>query len=91
MANLLTFGELNQMEPESTVYLETKQTLRPAIFFDVIDRLPWLIDGEHRFAIHLMTPAKLTKHWEWRLYNKTWRLWDLMPSRAERTEVRWDA
>ena len=88
---ILSFREIMNCRPETTLYLETKQTLRPAFFIGVIDRERYGIDTEHRYAVHMMTAAKLAKHWEMRLYNKTWRLWAERPTREERTGAKWDA
>ena len=90
-ARLMTFSDLRKCERESTLYLETKQTLRPAFFYGIIDRIRLGIDGDGRYAAHLLTPAKIVKHWEMRLYNKTWRLWDTKPTRAQRMDEKWDA
>jgi hypothetical protein len=45
---------------------------------------------ESRYAVDMMTAAKLAKHWEWRLNNRTWRVWSAKPTREQRTAVRWD-
>ena len=88
MNKVLTLDDLKLIRPESTLFLETKQTLRPAFFMGVIDRSEHC--KESRFAIHLMTASKIAKYWEWRLYNKTWRLWIGKPTRHEQLEVKWD-
>ena len=92
MANVLSFRDLQLIRKESPVYLETKQTLRPAIYMGIEERpVPCRMkDGSDRFTIHLITPAKFAKNWEWRLYNKTWRLWNGKPERYEQRVVRWD-
>ena len=89
-AILLKPEQLHKCKPETTLFLETKQSLRPAFFFGIIDRKQYLITDENRYAVNLMTPAKIAKHWEMRLYNKTWRLWYGQPSRDQRAEAVWD-
>lgn len=90
MANVLTIDDIKAMETETPVFIETKQMIRPAFFIGLIDRVLYLGDSEFRYAVHLMTPAKLTKSWQYRLYNKTWRLWNTKPSREEQVTVRWE-
>ena len=90
-AKLLKLIDLFNTPPETTLFLETKQTLRPAFFLGVIDRERYGIENEYRYAVHMMTASKLAKHWEWRLNNKTWRVWSARPSREQRTEEKWDA
>lgn len=87
-ARLLTFSDLKKYEKESTLFLETKQTLRPAFFYGIIENT--LGKGDERYAAHLLTPAKIVKYWQMRLYNKTWRLWDSKPTREQRMEEKWD-
>jgi len=87
-ARLLRLVDLMHIPPETAVFIETKQTLRPAFFHGVIDRgMPM---KESRYAVDMMTAAKLAKHWEWRLNNRTWRVWSAKPTREQRTAVRWD-
>ena len=90
MDNIMTFQQIQNCPPETTLFLETKQTLRPAFFFGVIDREMYGIENEYRFAVHMMTSAKLAKHWEMRLYNRTWRLWMVKPTREERLAAKWE-
>ena len=86
---IMSFRDIQNCPPETTVYIETKQTLRPAFFLGVIDREKYGIENEYRYAVHMMTAAKLAKHWEMRLYNKTWRLWRERPTRDQRADERW--
>lgn len=88
-ARLLTFEELRRIKGESILFLETKQTLRPAYYYGIIENT-WA-KGDERYAVHLLTPSKMVKHWQMRLYNITWRLWDSRPTREQRMEERWDA
>ena len=91
-ARLLRLTDLMNIQPETTVFIETKQTLRPAFFMGVLDRFrDFGITGDSRYAIHLLTAAKIAKYWEWRLNNKTWRVWSAKPTREQRLEARWDA
>ena len=90
-AKLLHLVDLLNTPPQTAVFIETKQTLRPAFFMGVIDRAAFGIDDPFRYAINLITPAKIAKHWEWRLNNKTWRVWSAKPTREQRMEVKWDA
>ena len=90
-AKLLHLVDLLNTPPETTLFLETKQTLRPAFLMGVIDRERYGIDDEYRYAIHLITSAKIAKHWEWRLNNKTWRVWSAKPTREQRMEEKWNA
>lgn len=89
-ARLLRLVDLMNTCPETAVFLETKTTLRPAFFMGVIDRVLYLGSHEYRYAIHLITPAKIAKHWEWRLNNRTWRVWSAKPTREQRMEEKWD-
>ena len=89
-ARILNLIDLFNTPPEATLFLETKQTLRPAFFMGVIDRERYGIKNEYRYAVHMMTASKLVKYWEMRLYNKTWRLWRERPSREQRVEVKWE-
>lgn len=89
MDNIMTFQQIQNCPPETTLFLETKQTIRPAFFFGVIDRAA-LGNAEDRYAVHMMTAAKLAKRWEMRLYNRTWRLWRVKPTREERLGVKWE-
>ena len=90
-AKILRLVDLMNTPPETSVFIETKQTLRPAFFMGIIDRAAFGIDDPFRYAAHLITPAKIAKHWEWRLNNKTWRVWSARPTREQRMEVKWDA
>ena len=87
---IMSFEDIKSCPPESTVYVETKQTLRPAFFHGLITRPDWCCKPESKYAVHMMTAAKLAKFWEMRLYNKTWRLWKDRPTREERLEVKWE-
>ena len=89
-AKLMRLVDLLNTPPETAMFIETKQTLRPAFFMGVIDRAALGDDSDFRYAINLITPAKIAKHWEWRLNNKTWRVWLGQPTREQRMEVRWD-
>ena len=91
-ARLLHLTDLMNTPTQTAVYIETKQTLRPAFCMGVIDREAIGMDhGEaERYAIHLITPAKIAKHWEWRLNNKTWRVWTAKPTREQMMEEKWD-
>ena len=93
-ARILRLVDLLNTPPETQVFTETKQTLRPAFFMGMIDRnalYGFNYNGPERYAAHLITPAKIAKHWEWRLNNKTWRVWSAKPTREQRMEVGWDA
>ena len=92
-ARLLRLVDLMHIPPETAVFIETKQTLRPAFFNGVIDRArhDMTVSDESRYAVDMMTAAKIAKHWEWRLNNRTWRVWSAKPTREQRTEVSWDA
>ena len=87
---IMSFEDIKRCPPESTVWVETKQTLRPAFFHGLIDR-GRCFDSDRRYAVHMMTAAKLAKFWEMRLYNRTWRLWRVRPTRDERLEAKWMA
>ena len=87
---ILTLDDLKKMETETPVYIETKQSVRPAFFIGLIDRALYVGDSEFRYAVHLMTMQKLTKRWQFRLYNKTWRLWSGKPTREQIVEVKWE-
>lgn len=86
-ARILTLDDLKHMEMETPVYIETKQSIRPAFFIGLIDRCLYMGNGDYRYAVHLMTMQKLTKRWQYRLYNKTWRLWSEKPTREQMLEV----
>ena len=90
MANVLALDDIKAMETETPVFIETKQMIRPAFFIGLIDLALYVGDTEYRYVVHLMTPAKLTKRWKYRLYNKTWRLWNTKPSREEQVTARWE-
>ena len=81
MAKLMGLIDLLNTPPETAVFIETKMTLRPAFFMGV--------DNADN-AVSLITPAKIAKHWEWRLNNRTWRVWSAKPTREQRMEVKWD-
>lgn len=85
-ARLLRLVDLLNIQPETTLFIETKQTLRPAFFMGIIDRvcLP-----DDRYSIRLITPAKIAKEWKWRLNNITWRVWTAKPTREQRMEEKW--
>ena len=87
-ARLIQLEELMNTLPETTLFIETKQTLRPAFFMGVIDRI--CLSGD-RYSVRLITPAKIAKEWKWRLNNKTWRVWSAKPTREQRMEEKWDA
>ena len=90
MAKLLRLVDLLNTPPQTAVFIETKQTLRPAFFMGMLDRVALGEDCEFRYAAKLITPAKIAKHWEWRLNNKTWRVWSAKPTREQRMEEKWD-
>ena len=81
-ARLLRLYDLMNTPPETPMFIETKTTLRPAFFMGV--------DNADN-AVSLITPAKIAKHWQWRLNNRTWRVWSARPTREQRTEEKWDA
>ena len=82
--------DLLNTRPETTVFIETKQTLRPAFFMGMLDRVALGEDSPQRYAAHMITAAKIAKHWEWRLNNKTWRVWSAKPTREQRAGEMWD-
>lgn len=88
-ARLLSLRDLMKMQTETTVFIETKQTLRPAFFMGMIDRGSYGIFDNYRYAVNLITPAKIVKHWEWRNNNKTWRVWSAKPTRDQMADERW--
>lgn len=90
-AKLLHLVDLLNTPPETSVFIETKQTLRPAFFMGMLDRVALGEDSPFRYAVNLITPAKIAKHWEWRLNNKTWRVWSAKPTREQRMEEKWNA
>ena len=89
-AKLLHLVDLLNTPPQTAVFIETKQTLRPAFFMGMLDRVALGEDNCCRYAAKLITPAKIAKHWEWRLNNKTWRVWSAKPTREQRMEEKWD-
>ena len=91
-ARLIRLVDLMNIPPETSLFIETKQTLRPAFFMGLVRREDWCTakDESNRYAINLITPAKIAKYWEWRLNNKTWRVWSAKPTREQMQEEKWD-
>ena len=81
-ARLLYLTDLLNTPPETAMFIETKTTLRPAFFMGI---------DNADCSISLITPAKIAKHWQWRLNNRTWRVWSARPTREQRMGEKWDA
>ena len=81
MAKLMGWADLLNTPTETPMFIETKTTLRPAFFMGI---------DNADCAVSLITPAKIAKRWQWRLYNRTWRVWSAKPTREQRMEEKWD-
>lgn len=91
IAKVISIDELRKYVFETPIYIETKQSLRPAFFMRFVRKPDFLCKNEkERWMVNLMTPQKLTKNWECRLYNKTWRVWTSKPTREQQVEVMWE-
>ena len=75
-------------------YIETRKSIRPCFLVHHLQYPAWCYkSGTPEVYLHkmgIMDTSSLKRFWEFRLYNKTWRIWTARPTDEQRKAVPWE-
>lgn len=75
-------------------YIETRKSIRPCFLVHHLQYSSWCYKpgtpGVNLHKMGIMDTSSLKRFWEFRLYNKTWRIWTARPTDEQRKAVPWE-
>ena len=75
-------------------YIETRKSIRPCFLVHHLQYSAWCYKpgtpGVNLHKMGIMDTSSLKRFWEFRLYNKTWRIWTARPTEEQRKAVPWE-
>ena len=75
-------------------YIETRKSIRPCFLVHHLQYPAWCYKpgtpGVNLHKMGIMDTSSLKRFWEFRLYNKTWRIWTAKPTEEQRKAVPWE-
>ena len=75
-------------------YIETRKSIKPCFLVHHLQYPAWCCKpgtpGINLHKMGIMDTSSLKRFWEFRLYNKTWRIWTAKPTEEQRKAVPWE-